>query len=536
MTHRLLPALTLLLPFAAHAQSAYPYANAAGTGQAGPGDLLTLAQRKAADQAKQDYLGYSDVRTYGAICNGSASNAAADTAGIKAALAARAAAGGGDVHLPYGALICQVDATIVVPQAVHLVGEGAESSHLYAAVANMAPMVQLAGNGSSISHMDLDPNAAGVPTSGSAISFAAGVSNAEATDLNISAPCDGIDLNGNTVRVQRVYINLTHGKGCVGLRVGNLTTGGTTVNPVVDNVTVSADTTNPPDAGMVVHDAGGLLLHHSSVSGTGTLIKPGSGQVVQWTTGDDTYLGDLTTSGVPAFKIDTGATNATVEGTTCNGCWASSASAAAGVQVTNTGGGTVTGTHFNLLRAYGNGAAAILLQGGTDFTLDASTVCGTATGYPDISVALNVSSIALRNNVLGGRCDSFATTPSNSIALGGNNADMVITGNDLHGTTTPVSGTPVGDSVVNGNTIIDTQAPTLATAPTVALTNSYSAYQLTGTTSIAAMTGAWNRRRVRLFPAAAVSFATGGNICAAYSARAGVPVDAEYVGACWLLK
>ncbi len=79
-------------------------------------------------------LGFTPARVfnvtdpkYGAICNGNSSNAAADTAGINAAVAAAAAAGGGVVALPPGN--CYTNATITVAvSSVQIWGQGENST------------------------------------------------------------------------------------------------------------------------------------------------------------------------------------------------------------------------------------------------------------------------------------------------------------------------------------------------------------------------------------------------------------------------
>ena len=475
-------------------------------------------------------LGYVDnIFAYGAICNDNIANAAADTRAIAAALAHRATLGG-DVYIP-PSLGCRINATLSVQNLVHLVGDNVSSAHLHAAAANLN-MVSIDGSGSGLRGMEINPSTLATATSGTAVSTTALASNAEIEDVNINVPCHGLDINGNTITARRVYINLVLGAGCAGVRVGNLTTGANTVNTRLFDVTVAGYSGNQPDAGLEILDSGGLLADQVSIAFAGTIIRPGHNQVVEWFKASHSHLADTTPT--TGLVIDTADSSGAVQGLTFVDDWISSSTTGFGTTIANSGGGKVDGVHFSHLQAYNNASTGLVNSGGSHVTVDDSYFCGQAGAAGDITVSVGFS-IAVRGTAFG-KCDGFAPNGSAvGITLQGSNPNVVITGNDFSASTVPISGNPIGDSVVSENTIVSTEGITVASAATIALINASETYVITGTATINTMTGGWGGRKVKLLTSGAVTF-TGGNICAPYTSPAGAGlVAASYFG-CWYLK
>ena len=467
----------------------------------------------------------------GAVCNGTVGNATQDTAAINALMAAKSAAGGGTVTLPPSP--CDINGKLTIPANVQLLGEGPEASSLVATVANLNPMVEIAGNISSIGRLTLKPSAASQATSGVALQFDATVSYAKGYDLNISSPCGGVALNGVVNKLIDVNLSNVQGPGCIGVIVGNLSTGAATTNPALERVTMNALTANPPAAGLRLVDAGGLFADELSITFTGTQVLPGANQQVIWNTIKHSYLGD--TGPGPLFLVDTAAASAAVRGMMLVDDWTSS-SAGLGVSLANSAGGTVDGVHFIGHRAYGNAGNAVQIASGVlDVSLDNSNICGTSSGGTDVYL-LSGASLRATGGHWGGACDGVVAASVAAIGLlfGGSNV-VDIQGVDLTGATTPVAGTPTGNSVFANNLPTAYSATALTAAATLTL-GPNDLDTISGTTTVTTINGGWQGRRVRIIPSSATPFGTGGNIAAAYTATPNVPIDAQYVGSTWYLK
>ena len=180
--------------------------------------------------------------------------------------------------------------------------------------------------GGKLSNMAIQANGLG---SGTVFKNTAGTSlllkadNYTIENFSINGPCVGIDLNGNTVRLQNFQITQVTGVGCGGIRVGHYTTGGATADPRIENGTVQAcpvfDETgailNPcfnvassvtADYGIRYEDAGGAIVSFTNVIYplNGTEILPGPAQYVTGSWNSDN-LGD-TVHGVGLLIDDLG--------------------------------------------------------------------------------------------------------------------------------------------------------------------------------------------------------------------------------------
>lgn len=481
-----------------------------------------------------------DVRFMGAKCDGTTNDAAA----FNAAASWVSGYGGGKVLVPPGRT-CIVDATLTLPANVGLQGFGKLSSILRVGIANLSPMIMVAGSNASILDLEIQagPGLA-ADTAGAAIDMGTNTpSNTLVRNVYILYPCIGIEASGNTQTFDGLYVNGFANSGCMGMRLGHYTTQAANTDTRISDSTFAAaragTVATVADADLRIEDSGGLQMSDDDdlFAKVGIQIDPGANQAVDWTSLGSSYYGDTNT--VAAVTIDTASASATVQGVTGNGGWASSGGTA-GVVVKNSGGGTVDGVHFLGMRFFNNAGNAFEDgPGTTHVSVDASQFCGTATGGNDVVLDSGASNIGLRDNRIGGGCDGLNTTPAVGIVLAGSNSSIIITGNDLTGPTTPITGTPTGDSIVKDNVPLGTELGTVADAASLSL-GSYEAYSVTGSgTGITSIGGAWQGRRVTLFPAAALTFATGGAsgsaICSGYTGTAGVLIDAIYHG-CWYLK
>jgi len=475
-----------------------------------------------------------DVRAMGAKCDGSTD----DSAAINAALALAHNTGGinGGVVLIPAEHNCKFGSTLVVPEHVTLTGAGIRESLLSPTSTSFSPLIQLTGGWSKVRDLEID---AGTPTSGVAIDASTDQPfGAEISRVWIEAPCIGIDLSGNSQFIDQSRVNNGSGASCYGIRVGHVTTSAGTTDPRITNTTVSSQQT--AGAGMRIEDAGGLYLSDNDVlyGVHGTWIIPGASQQVIWTFGSNTVLSD--TAYGTGLLIDTSASTAKVQGLSFVNSWVSNAQNAPGAQLLNTGGGLVTGIHILAGRWFTNGGDGVdVAPTVTDFSFEHSAMCGNNSSSSGIYLQSGMSGFRIEGNTITSTCNGASANFAYGINLGGSNAEGVVTGNDLTGLANPLAVTSPASSanlIIRDNIPTATQLASVADAATVGLGGGQENYTLTGSgTTITSMTPAWGGRKVTLYPAAAVAFGTGGNVCSAFTATAGVPVTASYFG-CWYLK
>ncbi|HEV2364508.1 MAG TPA: hypothetical protein VGS12_09980 [Caulobacteraceae bacterium] len=262
-------------------------------------------------------------------------------------------------------------------------------------------------------------------------------------DLDVQGGCSGVDLSGIEITLERANIRGFGGAGCYGVRVGALTRAAHSVDDRLIDVETAADANHKPDEGILVQDAGGLFMSRCSnlFATVGTKFLPGPGQLIQWATLDDDYLGDA--GNTYDFVIDTAAPDAEVQGVQCTACWTSSSSRS-GVIVGDTGGGSVFGIHFVGLRAMVNGADGILViarRHPADVTIDDSQICGfRGTG---VHLGAGVTGVSVRASRIGS-CDGATTPFAANLAFDGGNDAVTVTGNDFGGVRAPALRGQVG--------------------------------------------------------------------------------------------
>lgn len=415
---------------------------------------------------------------------------------------------------------------------------------------NVNPILTV-GSNARIEHFMIYANATGVNTSGTTI-YAPFVGNTTIDDVWIQGPCLGIDISGSQNRVTNSWINGQQGAGCGGVRVGHGGTNSVTIDMVIYQVKTASSQTTPADYGIRVEDAGGASISTDDnlFAKFGIQIAPGANQVVWWTTIGPGYTGDSNT--VSGLSIDTTDPTAVVRGLECVGCWASS-SALNGIDISNTGNGTTSGTvdgiHFTGTRVFQNAQNGINIHAGTTInpkhvTIDDSAICGNSFGnaatYSGIAWGTGVSFVSIRDSESSGNCDGFSSSPAFGVNFTGTTStDIIMVGNDFTGNSSgPAAGVlaTTGANVVSGNKGLDDVLPTVASAATIALNALYPRWTVTGSVGVSTINNPWLGRHVTLFTTSGVAFATGGNICNAVTTAANGLVYADWTGSCWELK
>jgi hypothetical protein len=303
-------------------------------------------------------------------------------------------------------------------------------------------------------------NTIGGNTSGAAITMGDGTVNGSIPGgitfqgVSIVYPCIGIDVNGNTIRLDDVTISNLSGTGCGGIRVGHNTTNATTVGTRISDAVIGSDPTAPAEYGMLFEDAGSPFVTNSDNIYTGTIMRPGNGQAVKWGFFSNTVLGDQvkTATGSLLITTDTGAV--ANEHHVFDNVWGVvSPTSAAPANVTFSAPVAASFGWFTIgggSRFFGGQQDTIRVNAGHDIHIRGNTLCGfgNPSGYGVYTAAL-VNRVIIQGNYLRSSCGATpAGTPTASIALGasGGNDDYLVTGNTLD-PATGISYTPNATSI-----------------------------------------------------------------------------------------
>lgn len=246
--------------------------------------------------------------------------------------------------------------------------------------------------------------------------------------------------------------------GCRGLRIGH---GAYSQGSYILNLNVGAPAGVTNTYGAELVNVGGATFSGGGSLGLGTLVDPGSGQVIAWTVFSGYVFGDtLPSSGLTVQP----ATGGLVQGLfSVGGSWVGTAGYCAGTAGCPASGynaapsidldaaaGTIKGAHFTAQRIVtGLGGQGIYAAGPnlTDLTIDGSSICGTATAAIELGAGVGAS---IRNNDLRSDCDSAVATPTvPALKLDGGNT-VLFTGNDMTGSA-GISGTAASGSAIGSN-------------------------------------------------------------------------------------
>ncbi|AXI03740.1 hypothetical protein [Aquirhabdus parva] len=403
-------------------------------------------------------------------------------------------------------------------------------------------------NGAILKNVFIYAGNGGVTTAGTAISALGTLTAIE--DVLIAGPCIGFDVAGNNVSLNRIQVMGMPPQSsdftCGGIRIGHTTTQGGTIDPHITNSLIQASGTG---FGMRIEDCGGCWVGRNdilSAAGYNTWIIPGLNQHVDWGNFVDTVLSD--TPKLNGVFIDTADSTAKIQGLQFTGTWASNAGVAnsggTNIIIRNSAGGLVNGLHFVSHRSEGNsgGGNSIDVAGSVNnFSLVDSQVCGYNSARTGVYIQDSVQNFQIRNNVIGGTCDGYASTGASGVTIVSNNGGGIITGNDLRANTEPLNLGSLVDSsyVIKDNLGVDDIIPNITSASIIAPKAS-STINLTGSATVNGIRQGWQNRQLTIATPNSILFQTGGSsglaICNNYTSTAGVPVIATYINGCWMLK
>lgn len=409
--------------------------------------------------------------------------------------------------------------------------------------------------GSIFKDVFIDSGASGTNTSGGAIrmvpqAITYKISNITLSGISINAPCIGMDINGNSINVERTFITQVQGAGCGAMRIGHNTINSLTTDVRIHNATLQANQSAPSDFGLKVEDSGGLDLDNvlALYSKIGTYIFPGASQAVIWTFASSSVFGDTTLN--EPLKIDTGDATAQVNGFFVTNSWASGFGAtagSAGILIANSGGVTpinqkFNGFQFNAMHVLSTSGNSVTVNDGYNVQFNGSQLCGAGDdgAHPNavgIELGVNVGNFMFNGSIIGNNCNGAVLGANKyQIKLDGGNSGLMITGNKLYGwATAAISGSPVQTSTVNASVIrdnlgVDDQNPVITAAGTIDPTT-FTNVVVSGVTPITIINGCIEGRRIIIRPTAGpVQFNTGGNIAASFTAPDNIPVTATCYG------
>ncbi len=375
----------------------------------------------------------------------------------------------------------------------------------------------------------------------------------------IGTSADGDAILRNTI-VSPADAAIAIGKNSAAVAGGPGTVGIT----VTDNDIVCKTTTSKANAyGIVIYE--GAIWYDGTENGPegchiGTAVIPG-------TAGGYSQGVELNGDGV--FGDQSGAYNLLIRPTTGGqvnvvtiggkGPWANSTSNVPNVLIDGTQAATMQQIIINGLFAgggNGNTGPVVDIEGGANgpynVLINNSIICqqGTA-GSGAIGLKLNAGAGStgrwvVSGNSLGTGCIGGVGTNVTGVSLTVNpgstsNGSITIANNDISNATTPISYTPNSsgrDNVIISNNmgVDNVLGGTITAASSITLNNAFNNYDISGSTTIYTINGAWQGRRVR-FVATAVgtlNLGTGGNICAG-AISAGNTVDLVWTpgGSCW---
>jgi hypothetical protein len=383
---------------------------------------------------------------FGTVCTVGHDN----TAEINAALAYAGIVTPAEVMLPPGIDGCEVSGTLTVPQGVTLEGNGGRGTvsgtstggGLVSTVSSLSPMINLVGSSSGVE--DLSINESNITqTAGTTIQMAQGVIGQFVQDVYINGAYVGVDVEGNSPRIDGMYLGDTQ---YIGFRIGSESTGGNVIDPRITNSTVANVTTAL--AGQEILDSGGLYESNNDLLGGsyGTYVYPGANQTVQWSTFSHTVLGD--TNQVAALYIDTAASSATIEGSIFDAAWTANSQTGNNIDINNSSGSSVeTGFQFIGLRDFGSHNNGLVMNGGNELFLYGARFCNDGlNGATASDVVINDSAltvIGVQGSQIGTECDGSTISTANiglELTAISASATGIIGGNNFSGLTTPISG------------------------------------------------------------------------------------------------
>lgn len=157
-------------------------------------------------------------------------------------------------------------------------------------------------------------------------------------------------------------------------------------------------------------------------------------------------------------------------------------------------------------------------------------------GFYGLEIGANVSVVTYKSSKISGQCDGTnGGHPDYAVKMDGSNTDIMLQDDNFQGWSIgAVSGEPVqaaptsattGASIITNNIGVDDQPQNITAAATID-PGVYPNIVLTGATAITTIDGCWYGRQLTIRPGSNLTFSTGGNIAAAFSATTAIPVTA----------
>ncbi|NVN36939.1 hypothetical protein [Komagataeibacter swingsii] len=495
------------------------------------------------------------VMDFGAKCDGSTDDTTAFNAAISA-VADTIAGSGGKVlhHVMIPGKSCVISGVVNLLRGVWLSGTGAFGTQL---IFGNNSQILFAGGTVSGSWVGSRLSDFGIQVSG-AITSAQKFPIDAATNQPVASQIDhvqitggtyyGIDMSGNEVVVDNVLIPGVKG---IGIRVGHGSTHGDNTDPKITNSTVSGDywtgqTRTSAAILTLVEDAGGLTLQNNDMIGgrIGTQFYPQAKQTVFHVFASNTVLSD--SAQLYGMEVETGATTSIATDMKFEGSWTANA-LGMDVAINNNGAGTVDGYMFVGHRYYLAGNTALYAGSGVNnVTITGSQFCGNNGSGAAVFISPGDAGFVITGNRMPSACaDEGVGNSPTGVNAAGNNDRTVIVGNDMSGIAYPIDFT-----VSNANSVTAEIANNIgpdkitygiaagATTTLLSQVTDYTNLTTTAGVSVTNIANAWIGRHTILSnqSGSSISFATGGNICSAYTLASGAYAEAVYTpNKCWYL-
>ena len=210
---------------------------------------------------------------------------------------------------------------------------------------------------------------------------------------------------------------------------------------------------NSASAGILMRESAGDYFEMIDATSfkNDIVLKPDAGKFVQYSFFDSVLADTPDTDG---WLLDATNAGAGIVSVVCTGCWASFATNGNGVHMK----GNIDGFTWNGGRSRENGQHGFYIEGGINWTINATMVARnsklTTLTYSGINVASGVSSGAIMGCRIGNFDSGLSHSQLNGITLAGATTNVRIIGNDLSNPGSGGSGLSNGASgtiVIKGN-------------------------------------------------------------------------------------
>lgn len=465
-------------------------ASAQSTGGFLPGQILTAAELNAAFQGKADYPLPVPPPTYilPTACVGD--GVANDTVCMQNALNAAVSAG-----LPllvgFGNKKYLINAPLTSSGVVHIEGFAAIGNDgvgnaqtclngLFLAAGTNINLLNLTGPKVTIRNLCMQMGMPGALKAGPGAAILLGGSDQghdEITGNTIFWPYDGIQVGGSggLVRASNISRNVIRSPARYGIAIGMGTTNGATAGITMIDNQIGCDV-GPTGTALAIFD--GAVVVDGTTNGpgncvVGTAIIPGNLQNVngefRGVMGDSNTVHDLliapTETGGSVF-------GGTVNFLNFTQAWAASVTNTTSVAIDCPANTLCSDIIFNGLTAHGGAGELVPIVdiardagGPFNLTITNSTICSFGgAGAGEVALRLNLGSAGqqsrwiISNNRIGAACGTAGTTPTpigiGIIGSAGANAGtIIINGNDVSQSATPLSYTPAGEYIIVSNNL-----------------------------------------------------------------------------------